>query len=422
MTPTQFSLIKELCSVVAKHSKQQLFIQRPVRSDGNFFVQIITPLAIFTISVDKLIPEQLVTGFKDIGTPEKWSKVTKGLIASSCVTDIPSTRAAAVAKLGESQVGAVQLLLNMSDPLYSVDMLTKPGLKLAIAESSSKTIWAYNPAGGEGIENLKASWSKNVEKLSGVCTIINPWVGELVKCFPEYKDGSDTVKLDGMAMGSIGDRTGVHIVSRTLGMVLSCAGANMPSDKETAIEVSGVARRFVLHPDNTFDEIEEREKDMKATLIDPSQLMPKKDEAVNKQDIPMVENKSVNRQDMSLAENKPVNKQAVAEHTEFYAKPTPNVDKEPTTESLVTKGKTASGVVNEAGEQPEEELTVADLFNVLSTSLDTIKECEKATRKALKALQKKYTVECKEAAKIATAARKKCEAEFKEKLQGLLGL
>lgn len=418
MTPTQFSLIKELCSVVAKHSKQQLFIQRPVQSAGNFFVQIITPLAIFTVAVDRLGHEQLANGFKDIGSPDKWSKVVKGLIASKDLIDVPTTRADAVAKLGESQVGIAQFLLNMSDPLFSADMLTKPGIKLAIAESSSKTIWAYNPAGGDGIKHLKADWSKNVEKLSGVCTIINPWVGELIRCFPEYQAKSESVKLDGVAMGSIGNRTGVHIVSRNLGIVLSCAGANMPSNKETEIEISGVLRRFVLNPDNTFDEIEEREEEMKATLIDPSRLMPKNEEAVNTQEIPVVENKPVNQQSMPTVENK----HAVTEHAEFYVKPTTNGDKEPTIESLVTKVKTASGVVNEAGEQPEEELTVAALFTVLSTSLDTIKECEKATRKALKALQKKYTVECKEAAKIATAARKKCEAEFKEKLQGLLGL
>ena len=270
MKPGQFNVAKELADITLGLAKQPLCIQRVTDVGGTHYVQILTTLAVVTIKLDKqLSPEQLVAPMMDIGKTDKWTKVTKGLIQSKDTTDVPYSRAQVVSRLGDSEAWIANKLLGSTDSLANPSLLDKPGMKVVVAVDKNTVIWGWNRAGGEAAKELDSEWTRNIEGISGKYTLPGAWVAKAAKlCFRD--------KLDGISFGSIGSLTGIHLVSRELGVVIGCTGSKFP--KETKIQLAPGNKEYTLvcDPEQNVEEDEE----MKATVVDPSVLMPKGETSV----------------------------------------------------------------------------------------------------------------------------------------------
>lgn len=247
MKPTQLPLIRNIVNQMvsearsirtATNADSVPVIQRVASSlDGTKYVQIVTTVGMLTIRDDGKLtkPDYPIV---DIGVPDNWSKVSKeeGVIVAKSPVDVPFQRAANVSVFADEELATVTTLLDTSVALPPVTVMFHPGSSLVFTEAEGKSlIWAYDPlsidpAKAGGFKNLKSEWTKNPLECVNPCYgVIRGWHRAVAGVFPKDRETGQPTKLDGVAVSQLGNRTGIRIVSRELGMVASLALSHLPS-------------------------------------------------------------------------------------------------------------------------------------------------------------------------------------------------
>ena len=407
MKPGQFNTAKELVDIVNSIARQVLCVQRAVNHNDTHYVQILTPMAVVTIKLDKqLSQEQLNTPIQDIGFTDKWIRVAKGLIQSKEQLDVPFARAQNIVRVGESEAWIADKLLTSSDPLVNQAFLERPGFKIAAAPDRDTVVWGWNRAGGEAAKEFESVWTKNFEGVCGKYTLPSPWVSKAARlCFGD--------KLDGISFGSVGPWTGIHLVSRRLGVVIGCTGSRFP--KETKIQLTPGSKQYNLVCDPEQN-VEEDEEEMKATVVDPSVLMPKGEtsivnqvpEEVEKPHTVVVTYPEKTESTPSTYHGAPVVQPV------NRAKPATPITDDPVVKETTTEPEL----------QTEDAVDTADSALVFAlSSLEEIAEKLKTTIKAVKQAKKLHKAELKDASSGKQQNERIAELEAQlKKIKSALGL
>ena len=271
MKKTHSDILKSVVKIMQDTAGNKLVIQRVTNApSGNRYVQIMTALGVVTIRDTGALTEPDYP-IQDIGSPDNWSKVSKGVIVAKDATDAPFTTAANAARLGDHEIAVAEHLLSVETGLAPVSVICHPGMQVAYAETDSSCVWTYSPSGGTLLTNYTGQWTRNAENCVGIYALLKPWVKAVLYSMPKDAETGFPQKISGVSLGSVGSRVGIHLVSHELSMVIGCTAAVCPKETPSSYSLDGKLKCFVLSPDSTFTKQEE-EFEMKANLIDMSAL------------------------------------------------------------------------------------------------------------------------------------------------------
>lgn len=289
MKPTQLPLIKgiidQMLSAVREiqgktNADHVPVIQRVTSVGDRKYLQLVTTVGIVSIADSGKLTE-LDYPVEDIGPTVNWSKTTKGVISSKSSTVVPIDTAANVAAFADEESWVADKLLFGSVTLPPVSAMLTPGRVAVVFTSDGGRAlnWAYDPTASavsseSSYDNMKSEWTRNVLDTEDIYGIVRAWHRAVAFSFPKDVNGYPS-KIDGVAVARVGTRTGIRIVSRELGVVVTMACSHFPKDKVVSYrDLQGALVSRVCQVNGVYYTNKE-EKEMNVKMIDISAIQPK---------------------------------------------------------------------------------------------------------------------------------------------------
>ena len=390
MKPTQLPLIKGIIDQMVSASREVQgktsadhvpVIQRVTSAaTDKKYIQLVTTVGILTIADSGKLTE-LDYPVEDIGPTADWGKVSKGVITSKTATVVPITTAANVAVIADEESAIVDKLLSSTDVYPPVTSMMTPGRVSVVftSDEGCSLTWAFDPTDvtlntDNSYTNMQSGWTRNHLATEDRYGVIRAWHRAVAYVFPKDEAGNPT-KIDGVAVARVGNRTGIRIISRELGMVATLSCSHFPKPKVvTYRNMQGVMVSCECLENGSYSVINNQQKekdDMNVKMIDISAIKPTQNPAPQQ---PVVS--------------------ATPAAVEVKPEPVPTatvVPEEPKKPEAVIPEP-----VNEAAKSAEPTKTVDELFAELFRMQTERDEITKAIKATVKAIQKAYKAEVKD--------------------------
>lgn len=289
MKPTQLPLVKSIIDqmlsaareVQGKTAADHVPVIQRVTSAATErkYIQLVTTVGVLSI-VDSGKLTELDYPVEDIGPTNDWGKVSKGVITSKTATVVPITTAANVAAFADDESAIADKLLFGTEVHPPVSSMLTPGrvsVVFASNEGGSLT-WAYDPTDANmttdmSYTNMQSEWTRNYLATGDIYGIIRAWHRAVAYVFPKDASGQPS-KIDGVAVARIGNRTGIRIISRELGMVASLACSHFPKAKTVTYKnMQGILVSCECQDNGTYTIVNNKEKEnMNVKMIDISTI------------------------------------------------------------------------------------------------------------------------------------------------------
>ena len=292
MKPTQLPLIKGIIDQMVSASREVQgkastdhvpVIQRVTSAATNHrYIQLVTTVGVITIADSGKLTE-LDYPIEDIGPSINWGKVSKGVITSKTATVVPITTAANVVAFADEESAIAEKLLLSSDVYPPVTSMLTPGRVSVVFTSNDggALTWAYDPTDpslntDKSYTNMQSEWTRNHLATEDIYGIVRAWHRAVAYVFPKDEAGQPN-KIDGVAVARIGNRTGVRLISRELGIVATLVCSHFPKPKVvTYRNMQGATVSCECLENGTYSIItnQKENKDMNVKMIDISAIRP----------------------------------------------------------------------------------------------------------------------------------------------------
>lgn len=237
--------------------------------------QLMTTLGGITMLGDHAESDYQTT---NIGSPNQWDKVVKGIIKSRTEDKVPFDRAAKIASFSSAMKEDALRLLKDDMPLIPVSQMERPSNTFVFIGSSGRSLnWAYS-VDGKSTENMLSEWTSNPLTCQERYGVIRGWHKEILKAFPKDKE-SEYGKLSGLAVSTLGSFMVLHIVSRPYGMVVTLVcSPNSDGYKDVSyVHGSGQVIGLNCEADGTYT-LKKGNDEMKVNLVDLNKIYESKKE------------------------------------------------------------------------------------------------------------------------------------------------
>lgn len=272
MKPVLLPLVQKVAANVAavvRSNRRDIFAPIPMlQRITPKYMQLMTQLGGVTVLGDYAGVDYPMT---DIGLPDKWDKVVKGVIKSSVADKLPFDRANKAAVFADAMGEAAVVLLSDSTTLLPVEVLDKPSNLFVFVGAQGKSLtWAY-PNSNAATTRMSSLWTSNPLQCPEVYGVVRDWHKEALNVFP--KDN----KLSGIAVSAVGPFLALHLVSRPLNVVvtLTCSPNTAGYDDVSYFDQTGGLIELACAADGSYTE--KKGKDMKVNLVDVGKLYQKQE-------------------------------------------------------------------------------------------------------------------------------------------------